>query len=114
MQHSNCYSNVKNIDHSITSLNTGAFYWQNWISFTNSPFLFILSKFPTPPPTYFDPAAYLILPNVQTPRLLGPPVYSGTKSSNNKKFVNYEPERIIWYSKYHVINSHHDFNVGTS
>ena len=25
MQHSNCYSNVKNIDHSITSLNTGLF-----------------------------------------------------------------------------------------
>ena len=35
--------------------------------FTNSPFLFILSKITTPPPL----AAYLILPNVLTPpRLL--------------------------------------------
>ena len=25
MQHSNCYLNVKNIDHSTTSLNTGVF-----------------------------------------------------------------------------------------
>ena len=54
MQHSNCYSNVENINHSITNLNTGA------ISFTNSPFLFILSKFSEflPLPTN------LILPNI--------------------------------------------------
>ena len=25
MQHSNCYSNIKNVDHSIASLNTGAY-----------------------------------------------------------------------------------------
>ena len=64
MQHSNCHSNVKNIGNSITSLNTGAIYWENWFSLTNSPFLFILSKSPH---TYFDPSAYFILPNAPTP-----------------------------------------------
>ena len=39
--------------------------------FTNSPFLFILSKFTTPPP----PPAYLVLPNVPAPRLLGDPPF---------------------------------------
>ena len=45
-------------------------------------FFFILSKFTTshrlfrPPPP-----VYLILPNVSTLRLLGPPVYSGPKSN---------------------------------
>ena len=37
--------------------------------FTNSPFLFILSKFATPPRAYYDlspPHTYLILPNVPT------------------------------------------------
>ena len=47
--------------------------------FTNSPFLFILSKFPPPPPS---PFVYLILPNVPIPRLLGtlspsPPPFIG-------------------------------------
>ena len=47
----------------------------NWISFKNSPSLFILSKFSTPPHSaYFDPFTYLILPNVpRAPRpSLGP------------------------------------------
>ena len=45
MQHSNCYSNVKNvknIDHRYRG------YLMVKFSFTNSPFLFILSKFPSP------------------------------------------------------------------
>ena len=64
MQHSDCYLNVKNIDHSITSLII--------------PFIFILSKFQPPVPCLFFPPspAYFILPNVPTeppplPRLFG-------------------------------------------
>ena len=41
--------------------------------FTNSPFLFILSKVTIP-------SAYLILPNSPTPSLSGPSVYLGSVS----------------------------------
>ena len=53
--------------------------------FPSSPFLFILSKFPTPPPpVYSDSAAYLILPNVPTPSpppplIISPPCLFGTQ-----------------------------------
>ena len=81
MKHSNCYSNVKNAGNSIISLNTGTIFWENWFSFTNSPFFFILSKSPH---TYLDPPDYLILPNVPTlpllPRLLGPHRLFGSRS----------------------------------
>ena len=62
MKHSNCYWNVKNIDHSITNMNTGAI-WLNWISFTNSPFVFIYRNFqtPLPSPILFRPPLPLLL-----------------------------------------------------
>ena len=85
MKHSNCYWNVKNIDHSITNMNTGAI-WLNWISFTNSPFVFIYRNFQTPLPHLIStppppPPAYLVLPN----RL---PVYSGPKSTYFKGTIS--------------------------
>ena len=40
--------------------------------------LYVNKRPPTPPPPI---PAYLILPNVQRPRLLGPPVYSRPKST---------------------------------
>ena len=68
MQHSNCYLNVKNIDHGIASLNNGkigsclqiGFFFLLYRSF-QPPLPFILTP---PPPTY------LILPNVPTPKLI--------------------------------------------
>ena len=67
------------------------------LDLTNSSFIFILSKFPTPPtppPTpspYFDLPTYLILilPNVPSLGLLGRPVYSGPES-NSKSTVRYK------------------------
>ena len=53
--------------------------------FTNSPFLFILSKF-TPLFRSPHPTAYLIIPNVlifQPSRLLGPPLF-GTQEYSQK------------------------------
>ena len=58
----------------------------NWISFTNSRFLFTLWKFPNPPlPAPSNPLTYLILSNVPTPLFIRnpsplPPAYSGPKS----------------------------------
>ena len=65
MQHSNCYSDNKIIDHSITSLNMGLFNCKIGSRF-QMPFSFYfidISNALPPPPT-----PYLILPNVQ----LGP------------------------------------------
>ena len=80
MQQSNCYWNVKNIDHSITSLNTGLFNGKIRSRLQTSPFLFVLKY----NPIYFDPpSAYLLLPKVPTlSPLIRTPVYLGPKSTS--------------------------------
>ena len=73
MQHSNCYSNVKNTDHSITSQNTGLFNCKIG-SPLQIPLFFLYQNFHPTPPSTPSPlsAVYLILPNALTPRLLAP------------------------------------------
>ena len=65
MQHSNCYSNVKNTDHSITSLNMGEVALS---------FLFYGNFNPTLPPSppLRPSPAYLVLPNVPTEKICLP------------------------------------------
>ena len=65
MQHSNCYSNVKNTDHSITSLNMGEVALS---------FLFYGNFNPTlpPPPTPPPPPPQDGLPNVPTEKICLP------------------------------------------
>ena len=89
MQHSNCYSNVKNINYSITRLNMGLF--NDKIGITNSLFFLFYRNFQSSLLARLfrhPPSPYLILPNVPTPPspaprlppLIGLPVYSGPKS----------------------------------
>ena len=73
MQHSNCYSNVKNTDHSISSQNTGLFNCKIGSPLQIALFFLYQNFHPTPPSTPSPlSAVYSILPNVPTPRLLAP------------------------------------------
>ena len=81
MQHSNCYSNV--IYHSFETLLLLSFFYlmvksgKSFVkigsSFQIALFFLFNRNFQPPPP------AYLILPNVPTHRLLGPPRLFGTQ-----------------------------------
>ena len=85
MQHSNCYSNV--IYHSFETLVLLSLFYlmvkscKSFVKigsrFQIALFFLFYQNFQPPPP------AYLILRNVPTPRLLGPPVYSGPKGTLN-------------------------------
>ena len=94
MQHSNCYWNVKNIDHSITSLNRGLFNGKIGYRLHIALFFLFYWNFQPPPSTYVDPLppTYLILPNVPTPCLIGPLVYSGPKSKQIRKSTGIVPK----------------------
>ena len=94
MQHSNCYWNVKNIDHSITSLNRGLFNGKIGYRLQIALFFLFYWNFQPPPPNLCRPPdpTYLILPNVPTLCLIGPLVYSGPKSKQIKKSIGIVPK----------------------
>ena len=93
MQHSNCYSNVKNIDY---KFEYGGYLMVKLDLVYKNPFSFYVIEVSNPHPTLthplrlFWPPTHSILPNVPTPLLLGAPppspplhpVYSGPKSNN--------------------------------